>query len=87
MNKEQHEMLKYITRLSFAMDDVVLFLDTHPCSKEALETYNELREERSEAVDKYTCKFGPIQKYDVRTGCSWNWSEGPWPWEYEGGNC
>ena len=35
MNREKHNLLAYITQVSFAMDDTVLFLDTHPCDKAA----------------------------------------------------
>ena len=42
MNREKHNLLAYITQVSFAMDDTVLFLDTHPCDKEALCYYEQL---------------------------------------------
>ena len=50
MNREKHNLLAYITQVSFAMDDTVLFLDTHPCDKEALCYYEQLKKERRDAV-------------------------------------
>ena len=45
MTNEQHHLLMYIDQISFALDDTVLFLDTHPCDTEALAYYQELKEE------------------------------------------
>lgn len=73
MNREKHNLLAYITQVSFAMDDTVLFLDTHPCDKDALCYYNKLKKEREEAVNEYTQKYGPLSKYDVPDSCYWEW--------------
>ena len=43
MTNEQHQLLMYIDQISFALDDTVLFLDTHPCDTEALAYYQELK--------------------------------------------
>ena len=51
MNREKHNLLAYITQVSFAIDDTVLFLDTHPCDKDALCYYNKLKKEREEAEE------------------------------------
>ena len=36
------ELLQSIDQVSFAIDDLLLFLDTHPREKRALEYYSEL---------------------------------------------
>lgn len=77
----QKQLLMYITQVSFAIDDVVLFLDTHPCDKEALEFYQKTRKLREEAVKKYTREFGPLTKDTIESSCSWDWVKSPWPWE------
>ena len=51
MTNEQHQLLMYIDQISFALDDTVLFLDTHPCDTEALAYYQELKEERKMAME------------------------------------
>ncbi len=35
------ELLEWINVVSFAVDDVKLFLDTHPCNEDALEYFEE----------------------------------------------
>ena len=36
---DKKKLLRYIQEVSFAIDDVVLYLDTHPYDEEALEDY------------------------------------------------
>ena len=33
---DQHQLLSMIDQASFAMDDVLLYRDTHPCDRAAL---------------------------------------------------
>lgn len=43
MNQDKNKLLLYISQVSFAIDELVLFLDTHPCDKDALAYYQELK--------------------------------------------
>ena len=36
---DQNQLLSIIDQTSFAMDDILLILDTHPCDKAALNYY------------------------------------------------
>ena len=47
------ELLQFIDQVSFAIDDLLLFLDTHPKEKRALEYYSELSARRNELLEKY----------------------------------
>ena len=40
------ELLDWINTVSFVCDDTKLFLDTHPCNTEALEFYEEFKNQR-----------------------------------------
>ena len=64
MSKEK--LMDIITKASFAMDDVKLFLDTHPNCMEALEYYRKAKE---------------MREYDVANKDYWDWNKGPMPWE------
>ena len=44
---EANSLFDSITKLSFAMDEVRLFLDTHPQDEEALSAYDQLRGQRA----------------------------------------
>jgi spore coat protein JB len=84
-NIDRKKLMQTITRAGFAMDDVKLFLDTHPNCREALEFYQEAKEIRDEAWDTYTQNYGPLSSYEVDNYEYWDWNEAPLPWE--GGNC
>ena len=72
-----------ICELSFAMDDLRLYLDTHPDSAEALSQFNGYMEQRTELVGKYTDKYGPLDSYHINTSDGWYWNSAPMPWVKE----
>ena len=38
---------------------------------------------RKKAEEEYTEKFGMLCHKDYNSQKTWQWTEGPWPWEYE----
>ena len=70
---------------SFAMYDLMLYLDTHPEDEEALTYYESLREEWKQARCAYVAQIGPLTFDDVTGENKWTWINRPWPWE--GGAC
>lgn len=81
------QMLNYISEVSFAVDDILLYLDTHPCDQEALAFYRENAKKRNEALKEYAKYYGPLT-IDTAVDSdsdSWEWVNQPWPWE--GGAC
>lgn len=75
------ELWSIIMQTSFAMDDIQLYLDTHPCDMEALKAYKDYKKIRLIAVEEYTRDYGPISAYDVNVENYWEWVNSPWPWE------
>ena len=49
----RNELLEWINVVSFAVDDVKLFLDTHPCNMEALEYFEEFKKQRVQALKEH----------------------------------
>ena len=45
----QKELFCFINQVSFMLDDITLFLNTHPNCMEAIEAYNHYKEMRKEA--------------------------------------
>ncbi|WP_069997646.1 spore coat protein CotJB [Cellulosilyticum sp. I15G10I2] len=80
---EREELLRCIDTTSFAIDDVTLYLDTHPTDKAALEYYAKVNALRKQAIKDYTTYFGPLMIDDVNTTNIWSWVQDPWPWEME----
>ncbi len=82
MNENCLQLLNVIDQASFAMDDVLLFLDTHPCDQQAFNYYQNVARTRREAMDAYQSACGPLTAETVNSaGGYWSWIQGPWPWE------
>ena len=79
---ERNTLLQQIGRISFTMDDLRLFLDTHPDCSAALIRFNELAREREHLVRHYNEACGPMNFYD-NNECNQagRWVDAPWPWE------
>lgn len=81
----QKELFSLINQTSFMLDEIVLYLNTHPDCAQAIDAYNHYKQLRCEAMRDYTELYGPISKYDVNVDNYWNWVNKPWPWEGECG--
>lgn len=77
------QLLDVINQASFAVDDMLLYLDTHPDDMEALAYYQKQSCIRREALQKYARQYGPLTIDLVDDTCSdsWEWMSQPWPWE------
>ena len=81
MNRKAME--REIDRVSFSMDELRLFLDTHPRCREALSAFAELRRQREKLLESYEKNYGPLCAYQAGGSDKWNWVQQPWPWEGE----
>ena len=80
---EQKKLLSRIATCDFILTETALFLDTHPDCSEALDFYRKHLEMRKKAAEEYTEKFGMLRHEDYIDQNKWQWTEGPWPWEFE----
>lgn len=79
------ELLDWINIVSFVCDDTKLFLDTHPDNTEALEFFEEFKNQRIQALQEYAKYYGPLTLDTMCTPADrWKWINTPWPWQ-EGG--
>ena len=69
MNETARKLMKRIDDASFAMDDVILYLDTHPDDRNALNYYRYVVALRKEAVKAYEASFGPLTIEDACSVC------------------
>ena len=74
-------LYKAITNLSFVIDEIRLFLDTHPCDESARMAYQNYKALRKEYVERYTEEYGPLESYYVNAECAWTWINEPMPWK------
>ena len=81
----REKLMRQIQMYSFAVYDALLYLDAYPDSKEALMNYNKYKKLEARARMEYEAKYGPIT---APTECdSWQWTNGPWPWQAEKEDC
>lgn len=80
------DLLHWINTVSFALDEVKLFLDTHPCNQEALSFFNKYQTERNLALNEYAKHYGPLTIDTVSNSSleNWSWINTPWPWQKGG---
>lgn len=73
------DLMKGIYQTSFAIDDIRLFLDTHPDCPGALEKYRELVGCENRLTEEFESRCFPLTADAALDGDSW--IRGPWPWE------
>lgn len=95
----QKELLKQITEISFTVNDLNLYLDTHPIDTNALTAYQDAMTQRKQLMKTYGENFEPLTLNCVcpdtnnktKTNTKYpdqkhfTWCDGPLPWE--GGAC
>ena len=81
--RERDTLMNEIGTISFVIDELRLFLDTHPNDREALELFNTNAKKRRELVCDYTETFGPLDAYSENTVDGWSWNCPPMPYEKE----
>lgn len=68
--------------LGFAVQELALYLDTHPEDKEALTLYRGYQKLLSEGSQTYAQKYGPMTHGTPVDHTGYTWINDPWPWEY-----
>lgn len=74
-------LMRRLQSASFAVDELKLYLDTHPDDPNALECYCRMKTAREKAARQYVEAIGPLTAEEVPCGQHWTWTDRPWPWE------
>lgn len=92
---DRAQRLKEIQETAFVMDDLTLYLDTHPLDASALELFGQISTRRKELMAQYAREFEPLSincvcpdtnnQSDTHTRYPgqkhFTWSDGPLPWD------
>ena len=74
-----------LSAVSFALNDLTLYLDTHPDCSKGTALFHELLKTRLELLSAFAGKFYPLTQTSIVTGDfdanQYSWLEGPMPWE------
>lgn len=80
---EKELLSKKLQAAAFALNDIKLFLDSHPNDRNALECFCKYQKIYMELLEEYESKYGALTANRVNTNNGWTWIENPWPWELE----
>ncbi len=76
---QKDEMFKKLKCLNFSINELALYLDTHPDDEKALCLHRRYCKEYKDLKEKYEKMYGPLSIYFP---CNkWRWLEEPWPRE------
>lgn len=79
------DMLLQISKLDFCVNDVMLFLDTHPDDQDAMCYYNEAISHLQHMKEQFVSNGGALTN---RQGCNLeNYINEPFPWVGGGKQC
>ena len=82
---KREEKLLDIMELSFALNDLNLYLDLHPDNQELLRKFRELVEISCKKEMEFVNEFGPLELIDSDSLKEFKWIMDPWPWQNEKG--
>ncbi len=92
---ERSQMLQKITEISFTVNDLTLYLDTHPTDSAALDAFSRANRERKSLLESYARSYEPLTMDCVCPDSNntakeftsfpnekhFTWADGPLPWE------
>jgi spore coat protein JB len=82
MPREFYQILHELQAVDFVMNDLVLYLDTHPDDQQALSQFNQFQRRKQTLTQQYEASFGAIScAVSGHVGQRWTWTDSPWPWQ------
>lgn len=78
-SKEQ--LLKDIGIVDFVLVDLMLYLDTHPFDRAAMEHFNHYSKLKVRMEQEFSQKYYPLNKDLADSNREWRWGMAPLPWE------
>ena len=68
--------------LNFVVQELGLYLDTHPGDEDALRYFTEYAALLKQGQETFTARYGPLKQVQVTLAGGYDWISDPWPWEY-----
>lgn len=85
LQESREEMMAQLAAVSFAINDLTLYLDTHPDCPKGTALFYQLLKERLNLLTSFAEKFYPLTQTSMVTGDynqnQYGWGDGPMPWE------
>ena len=78
---------KRIAAYKFALYDLGLYLDSHPCDTQAMQLRTQYRATLAQLTDEYEQHYGNYVCTQADVLDNWTeWVNDPWPWDVEKGD-
>ena len=68
--------------LGFAINELALYLDTHPEDMQALELYRQYQKMYAHCATEFAKNHGPLTHGTPMEHSTYTWMDEPWPWEF-----
>lgn len=83
VNKNEQPLtpLTELQTMSFVIQELALYLNTHREDQEALTLYRTFQKMYDKGRAKYEQTYGPLTHMSMGEG-EYRWLNDPWPWEY-----
>jgi hypothetical protein len=83
MDMERNSLLKQLMAIDFYIEELNLYLDTHPRDQRAIQLINTAVANARILREEYERLCGPLTTFNtLNNGPEWRWIESPWPWEH-----
>ena len=96
---DRAQLLQQIQEISFVVNDLNLYLDTHPLDTDALDNFSQAKAQRKQLMEQFARQFEPLTvdcvcpdtNNETDSHCKYpgqkhfTWSDGPLPWDNQGG--
>lgn len=83
MNDNIMGLKKEITATHMMLEELQLYLNTHPSDREALAKRNTYVKQYRILIDEFNRQCGMLSQDSDLSQYPWQWINEPWPWEYE----
>lgn len=80
---EKEQLLRDIGIADFVLTELVLYLDTHPFDRKAMEYFNHYNRIKLQMEKEFSQKYYPLNTRYAESGKEWRWGTAPLPWEGE----
>lgn len=79
---ERQKLFHEINKVSFAVVEMVEYLDTHPYETEAIQYFNHYSRLRNKLLKEYAEKFAPltVDTAELSDDSKWKWGLEELPW-------
>ena len=81
--REREQLLRDIGMAGFVVTELVLYLDTHPDDRRAMEYFNHYNRIKMQMEREFSQKYLPLNTGLADCSKEWRWGMAPLPWEGE----